>query len=94
MTWTVLVTGKAKKQVDRLPEKVRGALHMLTLEIQASGPVRGNWYHYGKLQGMPGYHHCHLNKGKPRYVAVWKEAGDGIQLVEVRYVGTHEKAPY
>lgn len=94
MTWTVLVTGKARKQARRLPEKVRYALHVLMLEIQASGPVRLNWHHYGKLLGMPGFHHCHLNKGRPRYVAVWKEAEDGVQLVEVRYVGTHEKAPY
>jgi hypothetical protein len=94
MTWTVLVTGKARKQAKRLPEKVRDALHSLMLEIRESGPVRGDWPNYGKLQGQPGFHHCHLNKGKPRYVAVWKEAGNGIQLVEVRYVGTHEKAPY
>lgn len=94
MTWTVLVTGKARKQTKRLPEKVRDALHSLMLEIRESGPVRGDWPNYGKLQGQPGFHHCHLNKGKPRYVAVWKEAGNGIQLVEVRYVGTHEKAPY
>jgi hypothetical protein len=94
MTWTVLVTSKAKKQAGRLPALIQGALHVLMLEIRSSGPIRGNWHHYGKLKGMPGYHHCHLNKGKPCYVAVWKEAGDGIQLVEVRYVGTHEKAPY
>ncbi|MBP9943100.1 MAG: cytotoxic translational repressor of toxin-antitoxin stability system [Desulfomicrobium sp.] len=94
MTWTVLVTGKAKKQAEQLPARVQTALNVLMLEIRSSGPVRGNWYHYGKLQGMPGFHHCHLNKGKPRYVAVWKESEKSIQLVEVRYVGTHEKAPY
>jgi hypothetical protein len=94
MSWAVLVTGKAKKQLQRLPMRVQNALHVLMQEIRVSGPVRGNWHHYGKLHGMPGFHHCHLNKGKPRYVAVWKESGNGIQLVEVRYVGTHEKAPY
>ena len=94
MTWTVLVTGKAMKQAERLPNKVRNALNALVLDIQASGPIRPNWHHYGKLRGLSGFHHCHLNKGKPRYVAVWKEAGNGIQLVEIRYAGTHEKAPY
>lgn len=94
MTWTVLVTGKAKKQAERLPARVQSAFHVLMLEIRSSGPVRGNWYNYGKLHGMSGVHHCHLNKGKPRYVAVWKESGKGIQIVEVCYVGTHEKAPY
>lgn len=94
MTWTVAVTGKARKQAERLPERIQTALRLLIKNIQTSGPMRPNWHHYGKLQGMPGFHHCHLNKGKPRYVAVWKEVDDGIQLVEVRYVGTHEKAPY
>jgi mRNA-degrading endonuclease RelE of RelBE toxin-antitoxin system len=94
MAWTVKMTGKAKKQADRLPEKARRALDQLVWEIGLTGPVKANWYHYSKLKGMDGMHHCHLNKGKPRYVAVWKEADNGIQLVEVRYVGTHEKAPY
>ena len=94
MAWTVLVTGKARKQVEQLPAQVQTALHVLMLDIRSFGPVRGNWHHYGKLKGMPGFHYCHLNKGKPRYVAVWQETDRGIQLVEVRYVGTHEKAPY
>ncbi len=94
MTWTVKMTGKARKQADRLPEKARKALDQLVWEIRLTGPVKANWHHYGKLKGMDGMHHCHLNKGKPRYVAVWKEAEGGIHLVEVRYVGTHEKAPY
>lgn len=94
MTWTVQIAGKAKKQASQLPEKARKALDQLIWEIRLTGPIKPNWHHYGKLKGMKGMHHCHLNKGKPRYVAVWKEAGDGIQLVEVRYVGTHEKAPY
>jgi len=36
------------------------------------GPVQPEWHHYGKPAGKKReYHHCHLNKGKPRYVAVW-----------------------
>ncbi|GAB1410304.1 hypothetical protein MASR1M90_14580 [Desulfovibrionales bacterium] len=94
MTWTVRIAGRAKKQIDRLPEKIHSALVLLLTEVQTLGPVRSNWHHYGKLKGADGMHHCHLNKGRPRYVAVWKEAGGKIQLVEVVYAGTHEKAPY
>jgi hypothetical protein len=39
-------------------------------------------------------HHCHLRRGNPTYVAVWEVTNKQIKLVEVRYVGTHENAPY
>lgn len=94
MTWTVQITAKARKQAGRLPGRIQAALRLLIREVQESGPARANWHHYGKLKGMDGMHHCHLNKGKPRYVAVWKEVDNGIHIVEIRYVGTHEKAPY
>jgi hypothetical protein len=55
-------------------------------------PVRGNWPHYSKLSETK--HHCHIKKGKPTYVAVWREDKGQIRLVEVIYAGTHEKAPY
>ena len=55
-------------------------------------PVRGDWPNYGKLK--PGQHHCHLKKGHPTYVAIWEERNREIRLIEVIYVGTHEKAPY
>jgi len=94
MAWTVKIPRRASKRIGKLPPKVSAALDLLVWEIERLGPVRSNWHHYGKLKGKPGFHHCHLNKGKPRYVAVWLESSDGIKLVEVRYVGTHEKAPY
>ena len=31
---------------------------------------------------------------KPESPAVWRVVKDRVQLVEVIYVGTHEKAPY
>jgi hypothetical protein len=61
-------------------------------EIIELGPVRGNWDNYSKLTGNR--HHCHLKKGQPTYVAVWHVTDKTIKLVEVIYVGTHEKAPY
>ncbi len=50
------------------------------------------WPNYSKLG--PGRHHCHLKKERPTYVAVWEERDGGVQVVEVIYAGTHEKAPY
>jgi len=92
MTWTVELTKKAKKQADKLPRRVTDALIQLMLDIRATGPVRGDWPNYGKLSDTE--HHCHLKKGQPTYVAVWRVDQEHIRLVEVTYVGTHEKAPY
>jgi len=92
MTYKVTLTRQAEKQKERLPEKVKGALLFLLHEISRGGPVRGDWPNYGKLGAKR--HHCHIKKGKPTYVAVWQEVAGGIRLVEITYVGTHEKAPY
>lgn len=94
MNWTVEFTSKARKQTSKLPPDMQDILLLLINDIRRDGPVCLTWPHYGKLRGRAGEHHCHLNKGKPRYVAVWKEMKGQIKLVEVKYVGTHEKAPY
>ena len=92
MEWTVRYSKRAARQSEKLLRKVLEILDLLVAEIELSGPVRGNWPNYSKLGGM--LHHCHIKKGYPTYVAVWEEDDSGIRLVEVKYVGTHEKAPY
>ncbi len=92
MSWTVNIKTKVLKKLSRLPANVRSRLIFLMQELETTGPVRGEWPNYGKL--APGRHHCHLKKGNPTYVAVWEEVRGEIQLIEVTYVGTHEKAPY
>jgi mRNA-degrading endonuclease RelE of RelBE toxin-antitoxin system len=92
MSWKVFFTGKSRKQTDKLPRRVRELLFQLVREIEAGGPVRGGWPNYSKLDRD--IHHCHLKKGNPTYVAVWREERNDIKLVEVIYAGTHEKAPY
>ena len=92
MIWTVTFSGSAAKQAKKLPENIQARLKALVLEIAVSGPVRGNWKNYSILAN--GDHHCHLKKGKPTYVAVWRITDKTIKLVEIRYAGTHEKAPY
>ena len=71
---------------------MREVLFQLVREIEAAGPVRGDWPNYSRLSD--GKHHCHLKKGKPTYVAVWQEHKEKIRLVEVIYAGSHENAPY
>jgi len=92
MNWTVEINNSVTKQLSRLPSKIIDRLEILIAEIEVTGPVRGNWPNYSKLTGNR--HHCHIKKGNPTYVAVWEEIDKSIQLVEVKYVGTHEKAPY
>jgi len=92
MTWTVTTNKKVKKQFKKLPHKIKAALYILTVEIREQGPVRGNWSNYSPLGNNR--HHCHIKKGHPTYVAVWEIIDKEIRIVEITYVGTHEKAPY
>ena len=100
-TWTVEFTSKAVKQADKLPVRVREALHALVKDLQSYGPSLGllskNWANFSPLKGreLPkGAYHCHLKKGKPTYVAYWRIENKEIKIIEVFYVGTHENAPY
>jgi len=71
MFWIVEFTLRAKKQKDKLPTRLQTVLFQLVREIEKAGPVRGDWPNYSKLSD--GLHHCHLKKGRPTYVAVWRE---------------------
>ncbi len=95
MMWTVSFTAKAAKQVAKLPTRIVERLDALRIMIEAFGPVQPAVAHFGKLKNWPTEaYHCHLNKGRPTYGAVWTVEDRKVQLVEVTYVGTHEKAPY
>lgn len=92
MAWTVQWKKKIEKQIGELPKPVQLQFRELVRDIQLAGPVRGNWKNYGKLG--PGKHHCHIKSGRPTYVVCWEVVDKKIEIVEVTYVGTHEKAPY
>jgi hypothetical protein len=92
MIWTVLYSRKAARLRAKTPQRVKAILDALIIDIRATGPVRGDWPNYSKLQG--GLHHCHLKKGQPTFVAVWRVQDNEVHVVEITYVGTHEKAPY
>jgi len=90
--WQVDFSGKTKKQIKKLPETIKLILQVLVEEIRMEGLFRSNWKNYSKLG--PDQYHCHLKKGKPTYVICWKIKNKKAMIVEVYYVGTHEKAPY
>ena len=90
--WQVNYTKKAIKQVRKLSPKIQKLLNLLEKELKFSGPTRGNWSNFSKL-GHKGYH-CHIKKGRPTYVACWTVQDKKNKVMEVYYVGTHEKAPY
>lgn len=90
--WDIEFTVAASKGYEKLPVNVRRRVLLLVAEMKQYGPVRGNWKNYGKLSKTS--HHCHLKIGKPTYVAIWEVVDNRIKMIEVRYVGTHEKAPY
>jgi hypothetical protein len=92
MSWSVVYTRQAENQRQKLPKRVQHILDALIIDIRAAGPVCGDRPNYSKLDGSR--HHSHLKKGHPTFVAVWRENNGKIQLVEICYVVTHEKAPY
>jgi len=92
--WAVGFSVKAAKQARRLPDDILPALHLLVAELSRSGPRLAHWRNYGPLVGKKDIFHCHLNGGKPRYVAVWKVERGQVRVLEIIYVGTHEGARY
>ena len=89
MSWKVTATSKTQKMLKKLPAKIKELFQQLALDIEATGPVRGDWPNFSKL--ADGSHHCHLNYS---YVAVWRVAANEVKFVEVTYVGGRENAPY
>ncbi len=97
MKWKVLFTRKAKKQLDKLPLKVQTVTRFLVGELELKGPMANGWPNFGKLKGTKKsvmLYHCHLIKGNPTYVCCWEVISRSDNVIEVYYVGTHEKAPY
>ena len=99
--WTVDVPTKIKKQLLELKKnrpKVFDLATRLFVEMEADGPYRKNWSHFGSLDKGPGIpedsYHCHLKNGRPTFVACWKIEHKSIKIIRIFYVGTHENAPY
>lgn len=94
--WTVKNTKIVDKQAAKLNNKILFILRLLFEDLSNKGPTLLDWPNYGKLHGKKGTdrRHCHLQKGRPTYVCCWKVLDKERKIIEVYYVGTHEKAPY
>jgi len=93
-TWQVDFSNKAAKQAKKLPPEIRDRLYALKVDLGQTGPEQLSWRNYGLIVGADDVHHCHLNSGHPRYVAVWKVIDRLIQVIEIRYVGPHGGVNY
>ena len=90
--WNVRINKKILKKYNKLSGSIQERFKALTIELRAVGPVQTRWLNYSKISGKKDCYHCHLKKGKPTYVAVWKVTDK--KTIEVIYVGSHEKANY
>lgn len=97
MLWKVNISRKAQKQLSKLSLDVVSVVRLLIDDLQRRGPVPGKcWSNYSKLKTGKNEdrRHCHLLRGKPTYVCCWEVKDKKVKILEVYYVGTHEKAPY
>jgi len=97
MEWTVQLTRRTVKQLKNLEYDLIAVFRLLVEDLQNYGPAPGKaWKNYSKLKGIKSKdrRHCHLVKGNPTYVCCWEVVDKHIKIIEVYYVGTHEKAPY
>ncbi len=99
MGWFVSLSREAKKQREKLRRNgtrppIVDAIDFLLFDLEETGPKLTTWPNYSGIVGTKGYHHCHLRKGKPTFVACWRVIDEKTKKIEVFYVGTHEGAPY
>ena len=94
MSWQVSFKKQAQKQLDKLPKHIAIIARTLVDEMVKDGPLRYDWKNFSKFKGSGNLYHCHIKDGKPTYVVCWEVKDKKIKIIEVYYVGTHEKAPY
>lgn len=94
--WKVNSTKQVDKQAAKLSQKLLLILRLLFQDLAEKGPAVPDWPNYGKLRGKKTIdkRHCHLQKGNPTCVCCWEVIDKKRKIIEVYYVGTHEKAPY
>ena len=92
--WKVGFSSKAEKQVGKLPAEMRTRVYALKLDIERKGPEQRSWRNYGLIVGAKDVHHCHLNSGRPRYVAVWKVLVREVSIVKIMFAGPHGSVNY
>ena len=101
-TWHVTLSRDAKKKYLKLKRSgqkkpsIIDVIDSLSSDLELRGPWMVDWPNYGYIDEgkAKSFHHCHLKKGQPTYVACWKVTNEQKKEIEVFYVGTHEGAPY
>ncbi len=93
MIWSVKIKPKLESRIKKLPRDIQNRYELLVQDLIFSGP-HVIWPNFGKIKGKSSLYHCHIKKGYPTYVAVWEVKDKKIKIMEITYVGTHEKAPY
>lgn len=93
-TWVINIVGQAKKSGKSLSKEALKSFTVLLLEMRMLGPYRNNWPNYTKMKNKVEDYHCHIEKGRPTYIACWRIVDKNEKIIEVYYAGTHEKAPY
>jgi len=92
--WLVYFTRSAEKQKKNLADNLRDALYALKHDLEQKGPSQTGWRNYSKIMGATDVHHCHINRGRPRYVVIWKVVDQEGQIIEIRFVGPHGSVNY
>ena len=86
--YSVVFSRKVRKNLAKIPSKIRDKFFMLTEQLSEQGPIAANWPNYSKL--CHGEYHCHLGYS---WSACWSNE-KGTITIEVTYVGSRENAPY
>lgn len=93
MEWEVLFPKRMVKQIGGLPKEAQRVIRFLAEDLR-SGPPAPQWPNFSKLRRGQNCYHCHLRRGRPTYVAVWRVRDKKSKQIEVIYVGTHESVDY
>ena len=76
-----------------MPKKLQHISETLIISMEKFGPIQKEWPHFSALDKKFKYH-CWLKSGRPVYVAVWQVVDKKIRVIDIKYIGTHEGAPY
>lgn len=86
--YSVEITKKVAKRLDRLPAAIQQALFQLIEDLREQGPMPKGWSNLSKL--LADNYHCHLAYS---WVACWSYEKKS-RKIEVYYAGSRKDAPY
>lgn len=81
--WAVHIIGQAEKVGKALSKSAAKSYLFLLTELEELGPYRSDWPNYSKMKGLEDNYHCHIEKGRPAYVACWRIINKKQKILEV-----------